>query len=250
VAKLREMCRYCPDVLAAVIGGGRSGTHYLIHCLSNHPQVHAPREEPWGSVFRRRYPGTIPRQLLLEYIYCARGYRAAVAKFNYGRVKDSKLWEPFIENEFRVIHLTRRNYVRRAVSSFIYKRDHVTHVYGESREPQPIAIAPSWMLDQCAKYEKKEREFRDRITRWGLRTLELEFEDLLWRGEGTESNRIPHGYARQICFFLDVEHKDLYQTDMARTTGSPIHEVVKNWDAVKEAVAASDYAYCLEGIDG
>jgi hypothetical protein len=111
-------------------------------------------------------------------------------------------------------------------------------------------MPPGWVLNQCDRYVKKEQEFDKRIASWDLPTLDLVFEDLLWRGEGTTSGKIPPREAKRICQFLDVQNRNLFQVGLKRTTGASIPDVVANWDDVRAAVADSEYAYCLEGIDG
>ena len=250
MARFDEKYKYCPDVLAAVVNNGRSGSHYLIHCLSNHPDIHAPREEVWGSRFRRHYPasGQPSVEYMLGMTYCVRGYKAAVAKFNYRRTRESHLGVTFKENDFKVIHLKRRNYVRQGVSGYLAKNRRVYHADDEDNEPTVDRIDPKWMVRQCRKYEKREERFDNIISSWGLDSIEVIYENLLFDGEGTTSHQIPEGEAKRICDFLDVGYYDLYQTRMHRTVGLTLPEMIGNWDEIEARIARTKYAYCLETI--
>ncbi len=46
-----------PQVRGLIITIGRTGSHFLMRCLSNHPHVHCPRYEPFGASTPRHVLG-------------------------------------------------------------------------------------------------------------------------------------------------------------------------------------------------
>ena len=75
---------YRPKVVAVLLSPGRSGSLFLCHCLSNHPQIHCSRGSTMGGAYApRSVLGGVSKQAALAVAWAVRAYDTAVAKIGY-----------------------------------------------------------------------------------------------------------------------------------------------------------------------
>ena len=244
-----------PKTLAVLISPGRSGSIFLTHCLSNHPQIFCPRGSVLGHGYSvRTVMGSVSsrqgatRPLCLAAAWAARGYDAAVAKVGYK--PHVHVWGYMAERQAKIIHLTRENFVRVVVSRKVYRlgirNKEPSKIY--SFKPVPMTrVKLGWpnFLKALEQLEQMVTAMRAKIAATGLETLELTYEQLVGR-EGEEVARVNHSTHFRICKFLDVDCTYYLYTRLRKVNPYPLSEIVKNWDEIRPKILDSKYAKFLE----
>lgn len=223
-----------PAVKAIVLAAPRAGAHFLLHCLGNHPQIYAARDEPLSrnSMVRSVFGADIGPERAMLSVWRQRGYDVGVLKVAY------RWFNPAIigileKHDAQIIHL-KRDIIRSAVSLTIYemaRRGEIEHV-SHSTEPVThirVAIEPREVLAA----REKIREGREHIARvleaHRFPVLTVDYEDMVGAGD-KEAQCISFGVAERIREFLGVDHAPLC-CRLRKVNLSP-SEAVTNWEEV------------------
>jgi hypothetical protein len=233
-----------PAIIAA---GLRTGGTFLSHALSNHPQIFCDRGEPlhrhspWCEL--RVGHGHILRGLLTQ-----EGYSASLCKLQYDQLYYEHVREVLLDMRARVIHLTRENKLRQAVSLMINnlaRKGQVQHPQ-HSTEPVPLlrlSLDPDAVLDWCRDLEEQDRLAAKWLGDTGLPLLHVTYADLVGY-EGREAREVPPETARKLCKFLGVRPQRL-AAELRRVNAYPLPLILGNWDRVRAVIEESEFEYCL-----
>jgi len=229
---------------AVIISQARSGSTFLTHCLSNHPDIFCCRGEPMHtrSVWREFIGVDLVDCLLHQQFYavsmCELTRRQAFGHF----------WEYLIRTQPKIILLSRENVIRQVVEIMLAemnkqgKLQQPPHTMDTSPEIR-VRLAPNVLLKRARSYMRASAEAQERCR--VLRTLlELTYTDIVGR-EGIDSTSIPAPTARRLCSFLDVPPLTM-SCRLRAINPHPLREIVLNWSEVQKTVMQSELAYCLE----
>lgn len=143
-----------------------------------------------------------------------------------------------------VIHLVRRNHLRRMISEYRANASGVYHLAGNRQEPgfDGMYIDPPGLLAQCealdADYLKVQNHF---LPRGGF--LQVEYERMFEDGDGA---RFSDRFAADLATFLGVDDRFSRDTRLRRFSRPPLSTLIHNYDAVAEALRGSRWTYLLE----
>lgn len=228
---------------AVIIASVRSGGTFLAHCLSNHPQIFCDRGESlhYRSLWHTHL--TTNRPKLLFCLTHMQGYQVSMCKLIYQQALLGEVWPHIAELE-HVIWLRRKNTIRQAVSHILNQAAR----QGNIKRPQHtfdrvesicVELAPERVLRVARGLFEQDRRAWRRLK--PLKPLALTYEQII----GLASTLADEA-TRKICEFLGVRYVPL-GCELTRINPQPLAEMIENWDAVRRAIEASEFAEHLEG---
>ena len=235
-----------------IIAGPRTGGTFLAHGLSNHPDIYCERQEVIhvNSSYRMASAHLTPVNIL-DIVLGQNGYRSAGCKLQYSQAGYQHVWKHVRQRKARIIHLTRDNKVRQAVSAIINRKArageieiHPQHSWALAKCPA-VTIEPAVLMDEIAAIMEPMKKWRERIAESALECLSLTYEQIV--GPGTvEAAAIAEPAARRLCEFLRVDWAPM-PVALRRINPWPIDRIVTNWPAIVAALAGTDYGIMLKG---
>lgn len=234
---------------AVVVAAVRSGGTFLTHALSSHPYIFCDRGEPlhhksaWVKSLR---PDRIQ---LLEALTNQTGYRVSAVKLTYTQALHRDIWPWLVAKQPLVIHLTRENLIRQAVSMLINKQSRAgnikrpQHTFEDTR-PVQVELAPALVLKAARTLRAQDRRAAKMLKGRIQAVMPLTYAQVVG-GEGESAEWMPTGTARQVCKFLGVYYHRLH-CDLRRVNAQPLRALLSNWRQVEAAVRGSELAACLE----
>ena len=228
---------------AVIIASVRSGGTFLAHCLSNHPQIFCDRGESlhYRSLWHTHV--TTNRPELLFCLTHMQGYQVSMCKLIYQQALLGEVWPHIAELE-HVIWLRRENTIRQAVSHVLNQAAR----QGNIKRPQHtfdrvesicVELAPERVLRVARGLLEQDRRARKRLK--PLAPLALTYEQIIG-----PASTLTDETTRRICEFLGVRYVPL-GCELTRINPQPLAEMIENWDAVRRAIEASEFAEHLEG---
>ena len=135
----------------------------------------------------------------------------------------------------RIVHLTRRDLLRQALSSAIARQRGAPHHANTDRplRPGPFRIDAGWLLARMRELDTSLRD--ERATLVGLPHLRLCYEDDLLRAERHQMT------LDRVFDWLGVERAPV-TTRYLRTGTDRLAELVANLDEIHRALRTSEYA--------
>ncbi len=219
-----------------VLACTRSGSQMFVSGLDSHPQIYCERQESLG----RRHPlikYSVPRTLAARLAMTQRGYKVSGCKVTASQLLDVPgVGGLFAELKPKVIWLERKNKVRRAVSSAL--RGHPVD--------GTVRLDLNAVVDRYRVHAERERAALAWLDRSGLDRVDVTYEEILDGHD--EVDFFPRAVSNRLTDFLGVEHRRL-EVSLRRFQGhsQPLHQLVENWDEVKDALTKEGF---VEGLGG
>lgn len=235
---------------ALLVTHTRSGSTFLNYALSTHPRIFWARGEPLlqGMEWRTTFPCASDADIL-DCITRASFYKIGGCKVTYEQFGPAVMMWARRNPSVKILHLTRENLIRVAVSQIITGRvvagklDGTAHAF-ERPGVHKLAINPDDIVTRAAWQEEQIGKMRVILDWLGVHVLELTYNEIV--GGVVEASEINPGAAHKICEFLGVEDAPL-RCDLRRVNYAPLSEIIDNWDEVKCAIGDTKYAKFLEG---
>lgn len=227
-----------PGTRFVIFAQGRSGSTLLADLLNSHPRVYCADEIlTWRRLAPAAYAGA-----------CAVGHRGDVYGFKvkvHHLTDDQRLDDPgaflrdLVARGWVVLHLTRRNVLRQALSTLVAAQRATYHEPADGRPAPsgPVHVDPGELLartDQRVAFGEQERRALD-----GLSPLSFVYEDDLLDASRHQAT------ASRAFAGLGIEDAPV-ATGLRRIGARPLDRLVANVDEVLAAVADSPYAHMLE----
>jgi len=228
---------------AVIVASVRSGGTFLAHCLSNHPQVFCDRGESlhYRSLWHTQL--TLNRAKLLFCLTHMQGYQVSMCKLIYQQAFLREVWDYITEFPvFPVIWLRRENTIRQAVSHLLNqmarggKIKRPQHTFGRV-ESVCMELDSELVVRMARGLLEQDRRARRRLK--SLKPLALTYEQIIG-----PASTLADEATQQICEFLGVRCVPL-RCELTRINPQPLAEIITNWEAVREAIEASEFAHCL-----
>jgi len=232
---------------AVIVASIRSGGTFLAHCLSNHPQIFCDRGESLHHTSLWHSHLTTNRAKVLFCLTHMHGYQVSMVKLLYQQAFLVEVWDYI--RELPIIWLRRENTIRQAVSVILNKMarrgriEHPQHTFGKV-DPVRVELEPQRVLNAARNLLVHDRRAKELLDL--LNTLELIYEEIVGPG-----STLADGVARRICEFLGVRSPRCpLSCDLTRINPRPLEEMIRNWDEVRAAIEASEFAACLAMQNG
>ena len=235
---------------AVIIANVRSGGTFLSHYLSNHPDIFCDRGESLHHLSIWHTYLTSDRVKLLHCLTHMTGWHVSMCKLVYGQAFQPDVWAYLVKTKPHVIHLTRRNVVRQAVSALInrsvrsgqHAQVHPAHTV-EDVPGVKISLTPDSILELARGLATQDRQSTKALAAFP-NVLSLDYASL--GGEGTTVARIPTKVGQTICTFLGVPYHAM-SCELKRVNPQPLAEILVNWRDVRPAIQASEFSEFLKG---
>lgn len=198
---------------AAIIATSRSGTTFLCHALSAHPEIFCPRDEPlhprgWNAQY---FKGLLTPVEILRFIYTTAFYSVNMCKIMYYQA-DEQIMSYLTNCGARIVHLIREDFLRLALSKIITQLTD----RGEIKDRPILGHQPPRSASVYIDPETLARNImmiEERVTMWRellqyYPTLELTYAKMVGN-EGKEARLIPRDVSYEICDFLGVTRMQL-----------------------------------------
>jgi LPS sulfotransferase NodH len=143
----------------------------------------------------------------------------------------------------KIIHLMRDNLLRQYVSRKQMHHRYNLHGKGSAHTSKPIklkaiSICPSAAIAEMTFMARSREKLHQAFEDNGNEILTLHYEQLLDGGTVDEADR------KQLCEFLSVRDFEM-TSDLVKMSKASLEDVVENFDDVKAAVQASEFANLL-----
>ncbi len=240
-----------------ILFGGRTDSSYLVSCLNSHPNVLCYGEMLNSSKLERQKSFcmalvegkpledfskfALPARYCHEHTMTDRLLHAVGLKTKLADIADKNLFQQFLQNHhFRVIYLTRRNPVKQALSGFNARRLHkVARIYNAVEDSQvqgAIYVEPDELLAKAKKQVIGEQRIEGFINSLGLRTLKLQYEDML---------HMPARFFERVLGFLEVENVPVNGKTL-KNTPDRLSDAIVNFDEVAARLKGTEFEDFLE----
>jgi len=171
------------------------------------------------------------------------GYRVSMTKLTYHQVFLGNVWG-YVQGLQHVMWLRRENTIRQAVSVILNQMarwgriQRPQHTFGQVKSIR-VDIEPERVLKTARALLQRDRKAEERIS--PLNPLALTYEQIIG-----PASTLADEATRRICEFLGVRYVPL-GCELTRINPQPLAEMIENWDAVRRAIEASEFAEHLEG---
>jgi hypothetical protein len=236
---------------AIVVANMRSASSFLISCLSGHPEIRAMGGEETEVLLSDvwRTNGDADVDVLRRY-YDHPTISLTCAKITYVQFS-REIADFIISRRLKVIHLTRENVIRWALSAVVNEKtsdERYGHFFEGMERPKipRFTVVPSYFLGLMISCDTWQRRMHRLFEEISNEVLSLTYEDVVGR-EGSNSEGIDPEKGRAITDFLGVPYKPL-TSDRRKGNIWPISEVIANWNEVHDLISHSDYMALLEGL--
>jgi LPS sulfotransferase NodH len=153
----------------------------------------------------------------------------------------------FAAQEYPIIHLTRNDPVRVAVS-LLHARETSQYVASKEQAVRSSVITPDPV--EFHHLLRGQRRNRDLIRNWLRKfpeVLEIAYEDLLDAEDASGMNAEAFG---RIETFLGLEARTEFRAKTKRTTARPLQEVLGNFGAIQKRLAGTEFECYLDDPTG
>jgi len=201
-------------IQAVIVSAQRCGGLFLAGCLSNHPDVHCPREEPfrrqaiWQQKLRLRHAA------LLDFVLSEPYYAVSMCRLTYDQAFNPQVLGYLLKHEVRIVHLVR-------------------------------AAMPTVTSTLLAKLEMAQGVPRHRFDTSFAddEVLDVGPDEVLRRISHLLKGHLALDLTRRICRFLEVPAV-LLAAHNRKMHNRPTESYYRNWEAIEAAIGARDW-----GID-
>jgi LPS sulfotransferase NodH len=139
---------------------------------------------------------------------------------------------------FRVLHMTRRNLLRQAISAMVARETKVFNATDYKPEAQrTFTFPPPEILRWMRKKIRRSAQYRTRLGESGLPVLDIAYED--FRDDKA-------GFYREVCDFLGVPFQVPEASAQSIMTPEPLRELLTNYDAVARSLKRNEMDGFLE----
>lgn len=219
----------------AIVASPRTGSNFLYSGLKNSPQVNiyheilGPQHRKVGKGFDQRISALYRRQ--------KKNVRSVGLKLFYNHLTDRE-WQIFHDMpDFQLIHLTRENLLRRAISfELALANNQWTQQSGRANHQQnSVRIDTDKLMARLDEQVLREETFRSRFSDRTL--LEVSYEQLTSR---------PDSEFRRIANFLQLDTIDAGAIGLKKQNAGQLSELVENYSQVEKLLRPTSYSRFLE----
>ena len=236
-----------------IVSTQRSGSAFLVTCLSSHPKIQCYREiflpsNPKPETYRTYRTASLGRQLdhlfrrkrlvddYLANLYASSdGVDALGFKFMYSQAwKFPEVVAWIKEHKAKVIHLIRKNTLKRIISGRIAQKRNVFHST-EPLEPIKVHLKPGKLKARLALSMRQIETYRQVFA--DNPYLEVTYESFATRRNDE---------ARRILQFLGIEPVVPLTTDLVKLNPDSLVELIENYEEVTQSLKGTAFERYLD----
>jgi len=223
---------------AVIISAQRCGGLFLAGCLSNHPDIHCPREEPFRreSIWQERLRMRERHAALLDFVLSEPYYPVAMCRLTYDQAFHPDLQYYLQRNQVRIVHLL-REIVPTVTSTLLAKMEMAggvaRHQFDDTFvDDEILDVTPAQVVKRIKHLQKQRALFEERFT--GSERLTVHYEQMTQPG----GSLLAPQEAERIWRFLGVR-PGMVWTQHRKMHRRPISSYYRNWDEIAPAIEAA-----------
>ncbi len=187
---------------AVIVSAQRSGGLWLAGCLSNHPDVHCPREEPFRRESIWQQGLDLSPGALLDFVLSEPYYSVTMCRLTYDQAFHPEIREYLLHTKVRIVHLTRA-VMPTVTSTLLAKLEMARGVprhdfEGRFVDDEVLDVGPEVVVKRIKHLLKQRLRFREQFA--GTTMFDVRYESLVG-GKG----RLALNAGARLCGFLGIE---------------------------------------------
>ena len=242
-----------------VITTPRSGSTWLATLLDSHPQIKS-FEEPF--IWRADRPNWTDTDFptyydyknntdkksiftVFKYLDILNRYRAETDfniigfKIMYNQIQDNpEVMLKLLQDNYRIIHLIRQNYLDIIISRTAKKQYHIAHSRTVQSQTKQVTIDTSYLIEDLDRCTRNNKLFSSLLKIMPLKVLEITYESM------------QQDYNKVLCSvadFLEVDSESIvFKSDLKRTNKGKYADKIANYEEVVETLSGSSYMKFLK----
>lgn len=232
---------------AVIVSAQRSGGLWLAGCLSNHPDIHCPREEPFRreSIWQQKLGLNLKPMALLDFVLSEPYYQVSMCRLTYDQAFHPDVRKYVLRRQVRMIHLV-RGVMSTVTSTLLAKQEMAKgvprHSFNDDVEKfvddEVLDVEPGEVVRRIQHLLGQRRKFAEFYA--DAPQLLVRYEELVLVGGGV----LAPPEARRIAEFLEVPVRRL-EARNRKMHRRPLDTYYADWAAVEAAIRARDWG----GID-
>lgn len=219
---------------AVIVSAQRSGGLFLAGCLSNHPDISCPREEPFRgqSIWQQKLK--LNHADLLDFILSQPYYLTCVCRLTYDQIFNPEIAKTIFEQEIQIIHLTRE--ILPTVTSTLLAKQEIErgiprHWFNDDFQDREILdTSPDDVIKRIKHLINQRKNFNNMFRGDHLQLTYEKITLLDWI--------IPDEITSKICRFLEVPFFKM-RAQNRKMHKRPLHSYYRRWNEISEAIAGS-----------
>jgi len=227
-------------IQAAIVSAQRCGGLFLAGCLSNHPDVHCPREEPFRreSIWQQKLH--MGHAALLGFVLNEPYYAVSMCRLTYDQAFNARVRGYLLKHQVRIVHLVRAA-MPTVTSTLLAKlemaRGVPRHRFDDKfADDEVLDVGPDEVIKRIAHLLGQRKRFAEQYA--DNPQISVQYEELTkWEGH------LALNVTRRICRFLEVPTV-LLAAHNRKMHRRPIESYYRRWEAIEAAIAERDW-----GID-
>lgn len=217
---------------AIIVSAQRSGGLFLAGCLSNHPDISCPREEPFRGQAIWKQVLKLSNRDLLDFILSQPYYKVNACRLTYDQIFDPEISAFIFENKIGIIHLTRE--ILPTVTSTLLAKQEIRegiprHWFDDTFQDNEILdVSPEEVIKRIKHLIRQRRIFKERFSG---EILSLTYEEIT-----ACSDMLPEGVTWRICDFLEIDYHRLIASNRKMHRRS-IESYYSRWNEISDVIS-------------
>ncbi|MCK5944023.1 MAG: hypothetical protein KAI24_18705 [Planctomycetes bacterium] len=172
-----------------------------------------------------------------------------IAPLNRDLGKGPFLLDYLRERSVPIVHMTRRNLAKQALSLTIAEARNVYHNYAGTKFEGSIEIAPQRVVAFCNWVAHQRKLLREMTA--GMSVHEVTYEDVAaaCRAPADDGDIGGNDCMRGLAEFLGIASSFRNPTTIKKVINRPYREILSNYKAIRKALEASEFAEFADSID-
>ena len=217
---------------AVIISAQRCGGLFLAGCLSNHPDIHCPREEPFKreSIWQQKLG--LGHAALLDFLLSEPFYPVSMCRLTYDQAFNPEIQGYLLTHQVRIIHLV-RDVMPTVTSTLLAKQEMARgvprHQFGgvAFADDEVLDVGPDEVARRIKHLLRQRRLFEERFGE--APKLVVRYEDVTQLDSSVPN---PHEMARVHCF-LEVIRPVTVSTNHKKMHKRPLPSYYTQWPAIE-----------------
>lgn len=232
------MTRVIDASRVVIISAQRCGGLFLAGCLSNHPDIHCPREEPFQgqSIWQQKL--NLAPAVLLDFVLSEPYYKVAMCRLTYDQAFHTDIHRYLVDHQVAILHLVRA--VMPTVTSTLLAKQEMQrgvprHSFDDDfRDDEVLDVGPDVVLHRIRHLLTQRKRFGELYA--GNPQIEVRYEAMTRPGSG----RLAQAVEWDVCRFLGIggwrleaHNRKMHQRRLA--------SYYRRWEEIERAINDRDW---------
>lgn len=234
-----------------IVAAQRTGSTMIRLSLDSHPSVRCFGEEfhrkrKLEQCYRSYIKKSFRRKALhylwsrqpvseyLDWLYEQAAYDTIGFKLLYSQANLNPWVMGYVRrHRIRVVHIVRKNVLKKLVSKIAKRSDGVSHSMQEVADRRPVHVPVRTLIFRLKRISKRDADWTRRLS--ALPYLKVSYEDFVSNPETP----------KKILDFIGVDRDQPLHSPLKKLNPDRLEDIVANYEEVRERLIGGPFAYCL-----